>query len=119
MKASNVLIMLACFLLLHQNNVQAHNSGKWVELKPTGTPPTGEVYHSAAAVGETLYVCGGSTNHNHTHYYDITINQWVEEPDAALFHNALAADMDEVGGVLTCLAEKIPRLLERGMGKAM
>ena len=117
MKASNVLIMLACFLLLHQNNVQAHNSGKWVELKPTGTPPTGEVYHSAAAVGETLYVCGGSTNHNHTHYYDITINQWVEEPDAALFHNTLAADMDEVGGVLYLFGGKDTTSSGKGDGK--
>ena len=72
MKAINALIALACLLLFQQNIVRAHNSGKWVELKPTGVPPAGEVYHSAAAVGETLYVCGGSSNHNHTHYYDIT-----------------------------------------------
>ena len=92
--------ILFIILMMQQQYIHAHMSGKWIELKPTGIPPTGNVYHSAAAVGETLYICGGYKNHNHTHYYDMNTNQWFEEPDAALFHNALAADMDEVGGVL-------------------
>lgn len=78
----------------------AHNSGRWFQLKPSGIPPSGTVYHSAAAVGSTIYICGGSKNHNHTHYYDVDVNKWFEEADASLPHNALAADMDEVGGVL-------------------
>jgi len=94
------LCSVTLILYLVINTSYAHNSGHWTQLKPTGIPPTGTVYHSAAAIGSTIYICGGSKNHNHTHYYDININKWFEESDASLPHNALAADMDEVGGVL-------------------
>ena len=95
-----LLCSLYVVLYLVINTSYAHNSGHWTQLKPTGFPPAGRVYHSAAAIGSTIYICGGSKNHNHTHYYDININKWFEESDASLPHNALAADMDEVGGVL-------------------
>ena len=83
--------------------INGHGVGTWTALTPNGVPPPSKVYHSAAAVGNNIYITGGAAGANganKTVYYDSFKNEWVSQSDAELPHDAQVADMAASGGVL-------------------
>jgi N-acetylneuraminic acid mutarotase len=91
------------FLFSHFQPALAFGVGSWTTLHPEGDAPPSKVYHSAAAVGNNLYITGGSAGSkggNRTCYYNSFTNKWINQYDAMLPHDAQVADMTTSGGVL-------------------